>query len=78
MSYDESTTALRTGVSGLARACCRVAVCVRAVGFWFAIGLPWLVLAGILDGYVTSSPAEFTGLCAVTVLCVFLGRNHRR
>jgi hypothetical protein len=78
MSHDESTNALRTGLSGLARARHRVTVRVRAVCFWFAIGLPWLVLAGVLGGYVTSAPAGFAGLCAVTVLCVFLGRDHRR
>ncbi|ERH10807.1 MAG: hypothetical protein J07HX64_02586 [halophilic archaeon J07HX64] len=36
------------------------------------------MLVGTLSGYVTNSPAEFTGLCIVTVLCVFLGRDHRR
>jgi hypothetical protein len=79
MSHDESTTAVRTGLSVLARACHRRAVArVRAVAFWFAVGLPWVVLAGILGGHVTSHPAGFAGLCTVTVACVFLGRDHRR
>lgn len=82
MSYDRSTIARRarrTGLSVLVYRFCRgVAVRARAATFWLAVGLPWLLLGLVAGGHVTSSPAAFAGLLAVTVLCGVVGRNHGR
>jgi hypothetical protein len=48
----------------------------RAVSFWLAVGLPWLLLAGLLGGVVTSRPAVLSALVAVTVLSAFAGHEH--
>ena len=48
----------------------------RAVSFWLAVGLPWLLLAGLLGGVVTSRPVVLAALVAVTVLSAFAGHEH--
>ena len=48
----------------------------RALSFWLAVGLPWLLLVGLLGGVVTSRPAVLGGLVTVTVLSVYTGREH--
>jgi hypothetical protein len=82
MSYDGPYIARRslpTKLAAVLRRCCRgAALRVRAVTFWLAVGLPWLLLALTVGGYVTVNPGAFAGLFAVTTLCAVLGRNHRR
>lgn len=75
-SHIARDTLLRRLLVSLTRWCERVTALVRAVTFWLAVGLPWLLLALVFAGYVTSAPVRFAGLSAVTVFCGFVGRTH--
>jgi hypothetical protein len=48
----------------------------RALSFWLAVGLPWLLLAGLLGGVVASRPVVLAALVVVTVLSAFAGHEH--
>jgi hypothetical protein len=78
MSYDGPHAALPR-LSVLLRRCRRAAVGrTRALSFWVAVGLPWVLLGFAVSGHVARVPEVFAGLVAVTVLCGFLGRDYRR
>lgn len=50
----------------------------RAVSFWLAVGLPWLVLGLVASGLALRRPELLGGTVAATVLCALGGRNHSR
>ena len=51
---------------------------VRALSFWLAIGLPWVLLALTLSGGVSQQPMLFAGLLMMTLLCALVGHDYRR
>lgn len=50
----------------------------RALSFWVAVGLPWVLLWFAVSGHVVRVPEVFAGLVAVVVLCGFVGQDYRR
>jgi hypothetical protein len=49
---------------------------VRALSFWLAVALPWLVLALSVGGILTRRPVLLAGLVVATVLCAVAGHDH--
>ena len=51
---------------------------VRALSFWLAVALPWVLFVLAVVGHVASQPALFGSLLAMTVLCGIIGHNYQR
>lgn len=51
---------------------------VRAVGFWGAVTVPFVMLVVLATGGAQRHPLAFTGLLAVNVVALFAGRNYDR
>jgi hypothetical protein len=50
----------------------------RALGFWAAVVLPFVLLALIAVGVAQSSPVLLSGLVGANVLALLLGKGHNR
>jgi hypothetical protein len=51
---------------------------VRAVGFWTAVLLPFVLLGLIAAGVAQQSPLLFTGLVTANVTALVVGRDYKQ
>ncbi|CAI49223.1 uncharacterized protein NP_2264A [Natronomonas pharaonis DSM 2160] len=64
---------LQTALSALGR---QLAAVVRAAAFWLAALLPLAVLAALVVGSLTQSPALLAGVLTLNVVCAVVGHGH--
>lgn len=55
-----------------------VVAAARAVSFWLAVVLPWVLLAFVLGGVVNQRPELFGGLLVAFLAFARLGHGHAR
>jgi hypothetical protein len=67
---------LRRVDSGTVRA--SVESLVRAVGFWTAVALPFVMLVVLVTGGAQRYPLAFVSLLAANMVALVLGRNYDR